>query len=68
MRSISGKFDSITMPIEQFKELNKITLKDLIDTLNVNEDKLKRCPIKRQEKALLVLASLMIYLLALFTL
>ena len=68
MRSISGKFDSITMPIEQFEELNKITLKDLIDTLNVNEDKLKCCPIKRQEKALLVLASLMIYLLALFIL
>ena len=57
MRSISGKFDSITMPTDQFKELNKISLKDLIGTLNVNEDKLKRRSIKRQEKALLVLVS-----------
>ena len=40
--SIPGKFDSITMPTEQFKDLNKIILKDLIGTLNVNEDKLKR--------------------------
>ena len=56
LRSVSGKFDAITTLIEQFQDLEMITLEEVIGTLKVHEDKLKARMIKREEKALLVKA------------
>ena len=56
LHSVSGKFDAITTLIEQFQDLEMITLKEVISTLKVHEDKLKARMVKREEKALLVKA------------
>ena len=53
LRSVSGKFDAITTSIEQFQDLETITLEEVIGTLKVHEDKLKARMVKREEKALL---------------
>ena len=49
LRSLSGKFDAITTLVEQFHDLEVITLEEVIGTLKVHED-------KREEKALLAKA------------
>ena len=41
LSSVSGKFDAITTSIERFEDLEMITLKEVIDTLKVHEDKIK---------------------------
>ena len=46
----------ITTSIEQFQDLETITLEEVIGTLKVHEDKLKACMVKREEKALLAKA------------
>ena len=56
LRSVSSKFDAITTLIEQFQDLETITLEEVIGTLKVHEDKLKARMVKREEKALLVKA------------
>ena len=56
LRSVSGKFDAITTSIEQFQDLETITLEEVIGTLKVHEDKLKARMVKREEKALLAKA------------
>ena len=54
--SVSSKFDAITTSIEQFQDLETITLEEVIGTLQVHEDKLKARMVKREEKALLAKA------------
>ena len=56
LRSVSGKFDAITTSIEQFQDLETITLEEVIGTLKVHEDKLNARMVKREEKALLAKA------------
>ena len=56
LRSVSSKFDAITTSIEQFQDLETITLEEVIGTLKVHEDKLKARMVKREEKALLAKA------------
>ena len=56
LRYVSGKFDMITTLIEQFQDLETITLDEVIGTLKVHEDKLKARMVKREEKALLAKA------------
>ena len=56
LRSISGKFNVITTSIEQFQDLETITLEEVIGTLKVHEDKLKARMVKREEKSLLAKA------------
>ncbi|CAA6654616.1 unnamed protein product [Spirodela intermedia] len=51
LRSVSGKFDSITTSIEQFQDLTAISLDDVVGTLKLHEDKLKE-QARGKEKAL----------------
>ena len=53
---VSGKFDAIIILIEQFQDPETITLKEVIGTIKVHEDKLKARMVKREEKALLAKA------------
>ena len=50
--SISGMFNAITTSIEQFQDLETITIEEVIGSLKVHEDKLKARMVKREEKAL----------------
>ena len=56
LHSISPKFAAITTSIEQFEDLETITLEEVIGTLKVHEHKLKARMVKREEKALLAKA------------
>ena len=56
LRSVSSKLDAITTSIEQFQDLEMITLEEVISTLKVHEDKVKAHVVKREEKALLAKA------------
>lgn len=38
---VSSKFDSITSSIEQFQDLDSLTLEEIVGSLKVHEDKLK---------------------------
>ena len=53
LSSVFGKFNTITTLIEQFQDLETITLEEVIGTLKVHEDKLKARMVKREEKSLL---------------
>ncbi|CAA6662618.1 unnamed protein product [Spirodela intermedia] len=53
LRSVSSKFDSITTSIEQFQNLDTISIDEILITLKIYEDKLQDHYVKREEKALL---------------
>ena len=56
LRSVAGKFDSITSSIEQFQDVDNLTLYEVLGSLKIHEDKLKDRSVKRKEKALLARA------------
>ena len=56
LRSVAEKFDSITSSIEQFQDVDNLTLDEVLGSLTIHEDKLKDRSMKREEKALLVRA------------
>ena len=56
LRSVAGKFDSITSSIEQFQDVNNLTLDGVLGSLKIHEDKLNDRSVKREEKALLARA------------
>lgn len=53
LRSVSGKFNSITTYLEQFQDLNSTSVEEILETLKIHEDKLKDRLAKKEEKALL---------------
>ena len=53
LQSFSSKFDSIITSIEQFQDLDIISLEEVMGTLKVHKDKLKDQSTKIEEKALL---------------
>ena len=56
LRSVAEQFDSITSSIEQFQDVDNLTLDEVLGSLTIHEDKLKDRSMKREEKALLVRA------------
>ena len=56
LQSISRKFYSITSSIEEFYDVNSLTLDEVLGSLKIHEDKLKDRSVKREEKALLAWA------------
>ena len=56
LQFVSGKFHSITNSIEQFEDINNLTLDEVLGSLKIHEDKLKDKFLKREEKALLARA------------
>ena len=56
LQSVAGKFDSITSSIEQFQDVDNLTLYEVLGSLKIHEDKLKDRSVKREEKALLAQA------------
>ena len=56
LQSVAGKFDSITSSIEQFQDVDNLTLDAVLRSLKIHEDKLKDRSVKREEKALLARA------------
>ena len=55
LRSVAGKFDPITRSIEQFQDIDNLTL-DVLGSLKIHEDKLNDISTKREEKAILARA------------
>ena len=55
LRSVAGKFDPITRSIEQFQDIDNLTL-DVLGSLKIHEDKLNDRSTKREEKAILARA------------
>ena len=56
LRSVAGKFESITSSIEQFQDIDNLTLNEVLGSLKIHEDKLKDRSLKGEEKALLARA------------
>ena len=56
LRSVARKFDSITSLIEQFQDVDNLTVDEVLGSLKIHEDKLKDRFVKREEKALIARA------------
>ena len=48
LRSVAGKFDSITSSIEKFQDVENLTLDEVLRSLKIHEDKLKDRSMKRE--------------------
>ncbi|XP_078444223.1 uncharacterized protein LOC144713503 [Wolffia australiana] len=56
LRATLAKFDSITSSIEQFGEMESMTLEEAVGSLKIHEDKLKDRQSRREEQVLLARA------------
>ena len=56
LRSVSRRFDAITSSIEQFQDIDSLTLDEVLRSLEIHEDKVNNISVKREEKALLAQA------------
>ena len=53
LRVTPAKFDALTLSLEQYSELDKLSLDEVIGSLTVHELRLKECESREEEQVLL---------------